>query len=499
MEEELQPADVKARAVKGVASLLTRQFLVRLIGFAGMLVLARILTPQIFGVFAICQFIVLFFEQVSSLGLSAALIRKKAAVDERELRTVFTVQQIVVALSIVLILGAAPLIASHYQLPAEDVALIRVMALALLLASLKTIPTVLLERRLRHDLIAASEIAEYLAYQLIAILLAYLGLGVWALIAALIARGLVGVAILSRVSWWRPAFGIERRTLGEVMRFGVPIQAANLLSLANNAVVPVLVGSMLGAAAVGVASFARSIVDALLFQPVILMGRVQLRVFGHAQEDRQRLGNLLERAIYQGSVLTFLLAALIVSQAQPFITLIATLKWSAALPLLYVLAPAFLAQAVAQPLIQALKALGDARTSLLSVLIQVLVQTAVFLWGAERFGLVAYAWGAALGIVLATLLAWYRMRAHLRVAVWSNVTVPLVGAVAAAAVATVVNRNLTGIAGMTLSIASAVLVYFALLALLAGKRLAREVSGVVNTLLPGSSAAGALLRMQRLR
>ncbi|HZF25307.1 MAG TPA: oligosaccharide flippase family protein, partial [Steroidobacteraceae bacterium] len=240
MEEDLQPGEVRARAVKGIASLLTRQFLVRVTGFVGMLVLARILTPQIFGVFAICQFIVLFFEQISSLGLSAALIRKKDAVTERELRTVFTVQQIGVALSIVLILGAAPFIARHYQLPTEDVALIRVMALALLLASLKTIPTVLLERRLRHNLIAASEITEYLTYQVVAILLAYLGLGVWALIAALIARGLIGVAILSRLSWWRPAFGIDRRALGEVVRFGIPIQAANLLSLANNAVVPVL-------------------------------------------------------------------------------------------------------------------------------------------------------------------------------------------------------------------------------------------------------------------
>ncbi|HZF24770.1 MAG TPA: polysaccharide biosynthesis C-terminal domain-containing protein, partial [Steroidobacteraceae bacterium] len=247
-------------------------------------------------------------------------------------------------------------------------------------------------------------------------------------------------------------------------------------------------------------------VDALLFQPVILMGRVQLRVFAHAQDDRQRLGNLLERSIYQGSVLTFLLAALIVSQAQPFIACIATSKWSAALPLLYLLAPAFLAQAVAQPLIQALKALGDAATSLMSVLMQVLVQTAVFLWGAERLGLAAYAWGAAVGVVLATLLAWYRMRAHMRVQVWSNVSVPLVCAVTAAVVAIAVNRNVVGLGGMTLSVVSAVLIYFALLALLAllaGKRLAREVSGVVNTLLPGSSAAhsvaGALLRMQRLR
>lgn len=134
MDEPLEARDIKVRAVRGVASLLARQLLVRALGFVGMLVLARVLTPAIFGVFAIAQFVVLFFDQISSLGLSAALLRKKEPVTERELSTVFTVQQLVVAGSIVLILSAAPLIVQHYQLQASHVALIRAMAAALLFA-----------------------------------------------------------------------------------------------------------------------------------------------------------------------------------------------------------------------------------------------------------------------------------------------------------------------------------------------------------------------------
>ena len=245
MENDLSSREVKTRAVKGVTSLFARQVALRALGFAATLVLARILTPEIFGVFAITQFVVLFFEQVGGLGLAAALIRKPEAVTELELRTVFTVQQIAVVCSMAAIVACTPWVAAHYEL--EDGGgewLIRAMAVGLLFASLKTVPTILLERRLRHDLISASDVGEYLVYQLFAIALAFMGFGVWALVVAVLLRGFVGVIMLWSLSWSRPRFGIDRETLKSVLRFGVPIQLASCISLANNAVVPVIVGTI---------------------------------------------------------------------------------------------------------------------------------------------------------------------------------------------------------------------------------------------------------------
>jgi hypothetical protein len=116
---------------------------------------------------------------------------------------------------------------------------------------------------------------------------------------------------------------------------------------------------------------------------------------------------------------------------------------------------------------------------------------------------VSYALGAAVGIVLNLLLAWYRIAARVHVQVWANVSVPLVSTIAAAAVAIAVNRNVDGLHGMVLSSGCAVLVYVALLVLLGRARLAREIAGVVKALMPTSRAAhnlaGALLRAQRLR
>ena len=507
IEEPLNSGDVKARAVRGVASLLARQLLVRAIGVAGMLVLARVLTPAIFGVFAIAQFVVMAFEQISSLGLAAALLRRKEPVTDVELSTMFTVQQILVACSIVAILLAAPSIATHYRLGSSGESLIRVMAVSLLLASLKTIPSILLERRLRHDLIAASDVAEYLVYQIVAVVLALFDLGLWALAAAFIVRGLVGVIVLYSVSWWSPRFGIEWGALKRIVRFGFPLQLANLLGLANNAIAPLLVGSRLGTAAVGYANFSRSILDALVYQPLIIMSRVQFPVFSRMHDDRTRLAAALERSLYVSSLLTCLLTALIVAEARPFIELVATSKWSPSLMLLYVLGPAYLALAVAQPLTQALKALGDATTPLLGVILQTSVQVAAFYCFVGSLGLTSYAMGVGIGIVLNMALTLYRLRRFVHMAVLRGVCVPLACAGGAGGAALAINRSVDGAAGFALSAGCCVLIYGGLLAVFSGDRLGREIRDVVAALLPGSSVAraaatsveGALVKMQCFR
>lgn len=489
MEGSLASHEVNARAVRGVTSLLARQLIVRVLGLAGMLVLARVLTPEMFGIFAIAQFVILFFEQISNLGLAAALIRKQQPVTETELRTVFSVQQLVVGCSMIVILVCAPLLAGHYGLDRGSEWLFRAMAVGLLLASLKTVPTVLLERRVRHDLVAASEVAEHLAYQVTAVSLALLGFGVWALVAATLIRGVTGLLTLCAVSWWRPRFGCDWSVLKELARFSVPIQLSSLFGLVCNAVIPVLVGSRLGPAAAGYANFSRTMVDALVFQPIILMGRVQFPVFSRVQQQRERLRAALERSIYIGSLLTFFMAALIVSQARPFVDLVITAKWAPALGLLYVLAPAYLAQAVAQPVIQALKALGDAKTAMFSSLLQACVQVAIFLALVASIGLISYAVGVAVGLLLSMLLALQRIRRHVPLNVWKNAGAPLVCAVVACAASLAVNTRAHGLWGMLTSAACCALVHFGLLALLSGDRFGREIANVITTLIPRSALA----------
>ena len=499
--------EIKRRALRGAASLLTRQLVVRGLGFVGTLLLARILTPEVFGVFAIVMFVMAFFEQLSSLGLAAALLRKREPPTTAEVRTVFTIQQAIVWLVAgTALLGAAP-ITRHFELAAEFVWLIRALALGLVLASWKTIPTVLLERRLRHDLIATAEAVEFFTYQAVAIVLALRGFEIWALVIAVLSRAAVGTLVLQLLCRWRPGLAFDRRALAEIVRFSVPIQLASFAGMTTNAVIPALVGPALGVAAVGYANFARSILDALLFQPLILMGRVQLRVFASLQEDARRLGRAAERSMYLGSALVFPTAALIVSLADAFVEHVVTNRWSTALPLLYALAPAYLVYAVAQPLMQISKALGDARTPLYGIVLQGAVQIAVFMVCYRWLGLLAYAIGVTCGLLIATALAYRRVRQRIPISIWRATRGPLVAAVLAVLAASAVDRLVDATFAPVLAGLCCLGTYALVLGLLEGRRLSGELADVVTSVLPDSALArncvgqlaGVLLALHGLR
>ena len=466
---------MKVRAVRGVVSLLTRQAITRLLGFAGMLVLARVLAPAMFGVFAIAQFIVLFFEQFSSLGLAAALIRKREPVLEAEIQTVFTMQMMLVLASVTAILALAKPIAAHYELSDDGTWLIRTMAFGLVLASLKTIPTVMLERRLRHDLIAVSETSEFLVYQITAITLAVLGFGVWSLVFAVLARGVTGVTILYSITRWRPQLGLDTSILVNILKFGVPIQMANFVNLANNATIPVVIGSYLGTTAAGYANFGRNLTDATIYQPLILVGRVQFRVFAHMQQDDARLAHAIERSLFVGCALSFLAVAIVLSQSAALVAHVLTSKWAPALPVIYVLGLAYALFAIAQPLTQALKALGDARTPLFASLSMFASQIGILVATVGSFGLDGYALGMATGIAISTLIVYRVLAARLRFHVLRNVGPPAIAACIAGVLAISAYRWVGGLAGMSVSICICVIAYVISLGMMTGKRLSREL------------------------
>lgn len=506
---DCEPAgdEIKRRAVRGAASLLTRQLAVRGLGFIGTLLLARILTPEVFGVFAIVLFVMAFFEQLSSLGLAAALLRKREPPTTAEVRTVFTVQQAIVwTVAATALLGAAPL-ARHFALDTQFVWLIRALAMGLVLASWKTIPTVLLERRLRHDLIATAEAVEFFAYQAVAIVLALRGLEIWALVIAVVTRAAVGALVLHLLCRWRPGLAFDRCALAEIARFSLPIQLASFAGMTTNALIPALVGPALGVAAVGYANFARSVLDALLFQPLILMGRVQLRVFAGLQDDARRLGRAAERSIYIGSALVFPAAALVVSLADAFVEHVVTNRWSSALPLLYALAPAYLIYTVAQPLMQVCKALGDARTPLHGIVLQGVVQVIAFLLCYRWFGLLAYAIGVGCGLVIAAGLAYRRVSKRVPISLWPATRGPLVASACAVMAASAVDRLVDAPVAPVLAALCCVGSYALVLGLLEGRRLSGELADIVAALLPDSVLArncvaqlvGVLMALHGLR
>lgn len=383
--------ELKARSLSGIGTLVGRQVLVKAIFLAGNILLARILVPEVFGVFAIVSFVVQFFSTFGDVGLGAALIQKKVELGREEISTTFWVQQLLVWVVVSLALVAAPLALRIYpSLPDEAVTLIRVMAFSFWLSSLKTIPVILAERSLRFNRIAWVDISENFIFQTSAVLFALAGFEVWSFIFAALLRGATGVAVIYGLAPWRPAFVFRFASVSGLVRFGLPYQLNNLLAFVKEALVPLFLGTYSGAAAVGYVNWAKTVA----FAPLVLsegFGRVSFPAFSRIQEDRTYLTRAVERSVRMMTLVLFPISCIMVAVGPELISVVFTDKWIPGLWVYYLFCTSPLVIGVMLPMYNAILSLGKSSIILKMNLLLLLLEWAIAIPCVVSFGFVGIA------------------------------------------------------------------------------------------------------------
>lgn len=474
-EKDLSASEVRSRAVRGALSAFTRHGVVRLLAFGGTLLLARVIAPATFGVFATSQFVLAILQAICVGGVISALVRRRSAVTDQEFRTAFVLQQALGALAFAALFLASPLLVRVYNLPPEDVWVFRAMAASVFLMSLKSIPNAMLQRNLRHDLVAASDIIEYLTYITISLALAFLGWGIWALVIATLMRHLVAVVALHLYAraWPRAGFALDKAR--ELLRFAAPLQAIALVDLTNRSVAPAILGVLLGMKAVGLVGMANTILDAVILQPLVLLSALQLRLFARIQDDPPALRKLLAQFYFLGGAVIIPLALLLASFSSVIFSLLLPATWSGLGWLIPALSVAALLQVIASPTAQVAKALGEVRHPLFGGLLNLGIQVAVLWIFYRRIGLAAYPLAVAAGALASILVTMRPVASRLSGAPVGALT-PVVLAAAAAGLIWLPARFWAD--GPILLIGSAVtgsLVYVLALSMLSGREVARNI------------------------
>lgn len=397
-ERELSAGEARDRAARGAMSVLVRHAAVRLLAFAGTLVLARLIAPAEFGLFVAAQFVLSVLQALAVGGVTSALIRRRDVVEPADYRVALTLQQGLAAIVVVAVWVAAPRLAAGWERSADLVPIVETMALALFPLSLRAIPFALLQRALRHDLTTMCEVGEYVVHLAVAIGLALLGWGVWALVAATLARHLAGALLAQVLVGALPRFGFDRGRAARLLGFAVALQGQMLIDLSQRSVVPVVVGALFGAAAVGVTGMANTMLEALVLQPLAMLAGVQLRLFARIQDDRAAMARLLEHCLAAG-LMVFLPPVVLLGVAAPtLMPHVLSPAWAGVGELIRWLTPVSALQIVTLPTSQAAKAMGLRRAPLIGGLANLAIQIGVVTLLAPRLGLVAYPVAAGAGV-----------------------------------------------------------------------------------------------------
>lgn len=356
---------IKRRSIKGVLALTTRTFILQVVAFVATFLLTIFLTPEIFGYFYVVSAIISFLTYFSDVGLAAALVQKKDEVTDRDLSTTFIIQQSLVLILLVGSLLFSSQISDFYNFPAEGLWLFRALAVSFFLSSLKTIPSVLLERKLAFDKLIIPQILETLGFYVVAVALAWKGYGITSFTWAVLVRGVLGLVTLYIVEPWVPALVFSKESAKRLMKFGVPFQLNSFLALLKDDLLTVYLGKVLPFAQVGYIGWAKKWAEVPLRLIMDSVIRVTFPAFSRLQHDHSLLVRAVEKTVYGLAITILPISCGLLFFVSPMVHLIPRyIKWEPALTSFYFFVGAAVLASLSTPMINAINAVGKIKVSL---------------------------------------------------------------------------------------------------------------------------------------
>ncbi len=357
--------EVAKKSVKGLFALISRTFFIQIVSVVASFVLTVYLTPEAFGVFFVVSAVVVFLNYFQDIGLAASLIQKKEEPTAIELRSTFTIQQILVLGVVIPVAIFAPSIADFYKLDQTGLVLLYALLFSFLASSLKTIPTVLLERSLNFHKLVIPQIVENLAYNICLIVFAVAGFGVHSFTIAVLARSILGLIVIYWIQKWPVGIALHKESLKKLLSFGVPFQANSLLALVKDDLFGLYIAKILPLAQVGYVGFGQkwAFLPMRLFMDNII--KITFPSFSRLQHDKDGLRKAIEKTLFLISVCIFPTTVAIIFFSNPLVAFIPNYqKWEPAITILMFFAASTILSSLSTPLTNILNAIGKVKITL---------------------------------------------------------------------------------------------------------------------------------------
>jgi O-antigen/teichoic acid export membrane protein len=467
MEQEQPEKRIGARALRSAFWAYSSYVSGRLLVLLATAVLARVLTPEDFGLVALALVFMAVLETVKDLGLAQALVASRSETVYERADTVFVVTVgLGVALSVV-VAAMSPLSATFFDEP-ELTKIMPVLGLTFLIRSLGATHYAIAQKEMRFKTRLVAELADVLSRGITGVALAFAGAGAWSLVIGY----LIGVSALVLALWvlipWRPRLRIVREHLRRLLRFGGALTGVDVLSTVISNADYVFVGKALGPAALGVYTLAFRLPELAITNVANVAGQVLFPAF--ANVDRAALAHTFTVALRYVLTLCMPLAVWMALLSEPLVEAAFGSQWDGAVAPMQVLTLYAFAVTVGIPGGTAYKAMGRADILFKLAIPHTIIFVTALALLVDR-GLVAVA-GCHAGVTgLFTLIGILIASRMLDVPLRRLLGLGVAPAVATAAVATVVVGTdwLLDSAWSTLLVASSAgaLVYVATLSLIA--------------------------------
>ena len=358
-------AAIKKKTVSGAVSYFIRTIFLQGIGLFSIAVLSWYFTPEDFGIYGLVLPIVGLLTFFSDVGLAAALIQKKAEPTQEDYMTAFSVQQIlswVIVIVVLVILSTGVIQAKTGQ---TGFWILLSLAIAFPLASLKTIPSVILERKLLFSKLVIPQIIEQLTFNAVLIVFAIKGLGAMAYAYAIFLRSIVGVFSMYIVQPWKITVGFDKTAFFGMFNYGVKFQINDLLARIKDQLFYLALGFYFSLTEFGYINWGKNYSMYPYNLTVQNVMAITFPTFSRLQGNTQALKRAIEKSLFFVTVAIFPILIGMSIFIWPFIQLIPKWqKWEPAVFSLVFFSLSIAWSAISTPLTNTLNAIGEINKTL---------------------------------------------------------------------------------------------------------------------------------------
>ncbi|MDF4222880.1 lipopolysaccharide biosynthesis protein [Maribacter sp. M208] len=319
---------------KGAIWSVIEKLSVQVISFALGIVLARLLTPSEYGTFGLLIVFITISQVFIDSGFSQALIQTPNR-NQKDISTVLTFNIIVALVCYFLLFVGAPFVADFYEIT-ELKNLLRVVAFSLIINSMFSVPSTLLTIEMNFRLLAKITFISTLISGILAIIAAYSGLGVWALVLQVLLKG-----IISTILFWIsiksiPKIKFYNESFRKLFSFGSKLLISNLLANILSNLNSILIGKYIGTKELGFYTRGTQFTDMAYNVINSSINSVLLPSLSTVQNDVETLVSYCRTLLKITTLVTVPIFLCLAIFSEPLILLLLSEKWAMAIPIMQI-------------------------------------------------------------------------------------------------------------------------------------------------------------------
>lgn len=370
-------SSLRSQTVKGIAVLGAGKGLGRLISFANTIILARILSPEDYGLMAMAMVVCGFISFFNEIGLGSAIIQRKET-SQKQLNGAFSISVIASIILYALTYLLAPGVGEFYNNPQISDMLV-VLAITFVIGSFATVSNALISKQMLFKPLAGLEFITILFQVAVTLCLAMLDYKAWSLVYGFVISQLVRAILVFVLAKWRPTkFGEFKEALS-LIKFGLTVTYSRLTWYAYSNAATFIIGKFSGEKQLGIYSMATTLAGLPTEHLTSLVRQVASPVFSKLQDDLNELNKLLCGFTAGLAMITFPILAGMAVTAPELIPILLGDQWLTVIFPMQALAVMGVLNSISPLLTQALTSTGNVSiTAKYTTLCSVVIPLAVF-------------------------------------------------------------------------------------------------------------------------